>query len=99
MSVFSSILQTITAPVKSLVITMFGPSFIGQIVRGMMKTVGGYLGGLGLDGQVVSAFTNATEQLLVSLGLILISQIGSAVATKKALDTVPDMPVTVSGNK
>lgn len=75
--------------IKDFIAKLIGPSIIGQVVRGLVKGISGYLLGLGLDGQLVGNFASASEQMIVALVMMLVAQGASAVATKSALDTAP----------
>jgi hypothetical protein len=73
--------------IKGLFAQFFGPSLIGQFVRGLMKVVSGFLIGMGISDEVVGNFTSSTTEIIIALVLALLAQGASAVATKKAVET------------
>jgi hypothetical protein len=82
--------------IKSWIASLVGPSLIGQFVRGITKVISGWLMGLGVQGELVGNFANAFEQILAAILIMLLSQGASAIATKKALETVPETPKIIN---
>jgi predicted membrane-bound spermidine synthase len=82
--------------IKNLIAQLVGPSIIGQVVRGLIKVISGYLLSLGINSAAVDNFDKAATEILIAIVMALLAQKGSAIATKKALDT-PAPPVIVKG--
>lgn len=72
---------------KSLLAKFVGPSLVGQIVRGLVKVVSGYLLTVGVEAAVIDNFTDSLIQIVSAIVIFIMAQKGSAVATKTALET------------